>query len=80
LYIGIDTNMAISTRVFTVAWIAPLPYERAAGEAMFDEEFDDGPDDFEKSSGDVNEYSWGRIGKHYVLVASLPAGEYGTSS
>jgi hypothetical protein len=46
---------------------------------MFDEEFDDGPDYFEKSSGDVNEYSWGRIGKHHVVIASLPAGEYGLS-
>jgi hypothetical protein len=66
--------------MFTVAWIAALFHERAAGEAMFDEEFDEGPDDFEKSSGDINEYSWGRIGKHYVLIASLPAGEYGTSA
>jgi nucleoside phosphorylase len=72
--------MAISVQKFTVAWIAALPHERAAGEAMFDEEFDDGPDDFEKSRGDINEYSWGRIGKHYVLLASLPTGEYGTSA
>jgi nucleoside phosphorylase len=72
--------MAISTQMFTVAWIAALSHERAAGEAMFDDEFEDGPDDFKKSSGDVNAYSWGRIGKHYVLIASLPAGEYGISA
>jgi hypothetical protein len=44
---------------------------------MFDEELDDPPDDFAKSSGDVNAYSLGRIGKHHVVVVSLPAGEYG---
>lgn len=44
---------------------------------MFDDERDDPPADFRKSLGDINEYSWGRVGKHNVLIVSLPAGEYG---
>lgn len=66
--------------VYTVAWIAALPHERAAGEAMFDEEYEDPPADFKKSRGDPNAYSWGKIGKHYVVVAALPSGEYGLTS
>jgi hypothetical protein len=65
---------------YTVAWIAALPHERAAGEAMFDEEYEDPPADFKKSRGDPNAYSWGKIGKHYVVVAALPSGEYGLTS
>ncbi|THW45161.1 hypothetical protein D6D21_04556 [Aureobasidium pullulans] len=65
---------------YTVAWIAALPHERAAGEAMFDEEYEDSPADFKKSRGDPNAYSWGKIGKHYVVVAALPSGEYGLTS
>ncbi|THX30706.1 hypothetical protein D6D10_08573 [Aureobasidium pullulans] len=66
--------------VYTVAWIAALPHERAAGEAMFDEEYEDPPADFKKSRGDPNAYSWGKIGKHYVVVAALPSGVYGLTS
>ena len=32
------------------------------------------------SRGDPNAYSWGKIGKHYVVVAALPSGEYGLMS
>jgi hypothetical protein len=49
--------MAVRAQDFAIAWIAALLHERAAAEAMFDEEFDDPPDDFAKSSGDVNAYS-----------------------
>lgn len=65
------------TEAYTVAWIAALPHERAAGEAMFDDEYEDPPADFIQNSGDPNAYSWGKIGKHYVVVAALPSGEYG---
>lgn len=63
-----------------MAWIAALPHERAAGEAMFDEEYEDQPENFKKSHGDPNAYSWGKIGKHYVVVAALPSGEYGLTA
>ncbi|THY89570.1 hypothetical protein D6C92_07144, partial [Aureobasidium pullulans] len=65
------------SKAYTVAWIAALPHERAAGEAMFDDEYEDPPADFIQNSGDPNAYSWGKIGKHYVVVAALPSGDYG---
>jgi hypothetical protein len=68
------------SKAYTVAWIAALPHERAAGEAMFDEEYEEPPEDFKKSRGDPNAYSWGKIGKHYVVVASLPSGLHGLTA
>ncbi|KAH0271012.1 Pfs, NACHT and ankyrin domain protein, partial [Aureobasidium melanogenum] len=64
---------------YTVAWIAALPHERAAGEMMLDHEYAQ-PKSFTKNVNDPNRYSWGRIGEHLVVIASLPAGEYGTTS
>ncbi|KAH0161481.1 Pfs, NACHT and ankyrin domain protein, partial [Aureobasidium melanogenum] len=64
---------------YTVAWIAALPRERAAGEMMLDQKFTQ-PEDFNKNANDPNSYSWGRMGKHLVVIASLPAGEYGTTT
>jgi nucleoside phosphorylase len=63
---------------YTVAWIAALPHERAAATAMLDERRDK-PKVFEQSPEDTNAYTWGRIGDHNVVIASLPAGEYGTT-
>ncbi|KAG9710463.1 uncharacterized protein M437DRAFT_70495 [Aureobasidium melanogenum CBS 110374] len=62
---------------YTVAWIAALPHERAAGEMMLDHEYVQ-PKSFTKNVNDPNRYSWGWIGEHLVVIASLPAGEYGT--
>ncbi|KAF9874739.1 ankyrin repeat protein [Colletotrichum karsti] len=64
---------------YTVAWIAALSIERAAAEAMLDEEHAT-PAGFIKHHTDKNVYTWGRIGQHNVVVASLPAGVYGTTS
>jgi len=47
---------------------------------MFDEEYEEPPENFKKSRGDPNAYSWGKIGKHYVVVAALPSGEYGLTA
>jgi nucleoside phosphorylase len=75
-----DAVLTPLTRTFTVAWITALALERAAAKAMFDEIYDDKPADFHKSEGDINVYSWGRVGKHNVVVVSLPSGEYGIAS
>jgi hypothetical protein len=72
-------NSAKSAEAYTVAWIAALWHERAAGKAMFDEEYTDSPPGFSKNPADPNAYSWGRIGKHNVVLSSLPEGEYGTN-
>ncbi len=59
-----------------MGWIAALPSERAAAEAMPDKEHGK-PSDFTKPAPDNNAYSWGRIGVHNIGIASLPAGMYG---
>lgn len=64
---------------YTVGWIAALPIERAAAKAMLDEEHKK-PADFVQPSSDKNSYTWGRIAEHNVVIASLPAGVYGTIS
>jgi hypothetical protein len=64
---------------YTVGWVSALPLELAAATAMLDEEHGK-PLDFEKPSTDRNTYTWGRIGDHNVVIASLPAGVYGTIS
>ena len=65
---------------YTVGIITALSIEFAAVGATLDEEFEDPPDDFYQPASDANTYIWGRIGKHNVVVVSLPAGVYGTVS
>ncbi|KAK5681434.1 hypothetical protein LTS10_005964 [Elasticomyces elasticus] len=73
------SDLPDSAEAYTVAWIAALYHERAAGESMFDVEYDD-PEGFEQNASDPNAYSWGRIGNHNVVIASLPEAEYGTNA
>ncbi len=70
---------SLSKDEYAVGWIAALVCERAAAEAMLDEEHDK-PSDFTKPLTDNNAYSWGRIGMHNIVNASLPAGLYGQTS
>ncbi|KAF9873860.1 pfs domain-containing protein [Colletotrichum karsti] len=65
-----------SPDLYTIGWIAALPIERAAAAAMLDEEHAQ-PEGFSRNSNDKNSYTWGRIGDHYVVIASLPAGVHG---
>lgn len=67
-----------SPEQYTVAWIAALPHERAAATAVLDEEHDK-PAAFEQLPHDTNSYTWGKVGDHHVVIASLPAGQYGTT-
>lgn len=62
----------------TIGWIAALPFERAAATALLDERHDR-PEDFHPHPSDANSYTWGRIGEHSIVIASLPAGNTGTS-
>ncbi|KAH0168199.1 Pfs, NACHT and ankyrin domain protein, partial [Aureobasidium melanogenum] len=65
--------------MYTVGWISALPLELAAATAMLDEEHDT-PTDFNRSPSDQNNYTFGRMGEHNVVFASLPPGVYGTIS
>ncbi|KAK3175410.1 hypothetical protein K4F52_010288 [Lecanicillium sp. MT-2017a] len=64
---------------YTVGWIAALPIERAAAIALLDDVHEP-PSRFEQHQSDDNSYTWGRVGKHNVVIASLQAGVYGTIS
>jgi nucleoside phosphorylase len=62
-----------------VGWIAALPLERAAAIAILDEKHE-APLDFVQSHSDTNSYTWGRLGEHNLVIASLAVGKYGTTS
>ncbi|KAK4198015.1 Pfs, NACHT and ankyrin domain protein [Triangularia verruculosa] len=64
---------------YAVAWIAALHIERAAAEAMLDEEHA-APTGFTRHQTDANVYTWGRMGEHNIVIASLAAGVYGATS
>ena len=68
-----------SPDLYTIGWIAALPIERAAATALLDERHDD-PRGFSQHPSDTNSYTWGRMGKHNIVIASLAAGVYGTTS
>lgn len=68
-----------SSDAYTIGWIAPLPIEYAAAKAMLDECHEE-PLDFEQHPADMNSYTWGHMNKHNIVIASLPAGIYGTTS
>ncbi|KAK4064957.1 uncharacterized protein Triagg1_8773 [Trichoderma aggressivum f. europaeum] len=62
---------------YTVGWISAITTEYVAARAMLDE-IHEGPEMV--STNDSNNYTLGRIGKHNIVIAVLPDGEYGTSS
>ncbi|KAI9651617.1 MAG: hypothetical protein M1831_000577 [Alyxoria varia] len=66
-----------TTELYTVGWICALPTEHVAVCEFLDEEH---PPPLEVPINDRNDYTLGKIGKHYVVIAVLPDGEYGTSS
>ncbi|WYZ41181.1 hypothetical protein EsH8_V_000076 [Colletotrichum jinshuiense] len=68
-----------SPESYTVGWIAALAIERAAAVAMLDEEHAQ-PTGFSRHQTDANVYTWGRMGEHNIVIASLAAGDYGTTS
>ncbi|KAL4787640.1 purine and uridine phosphorylase [Aspergillus varians] len=61
---------------YTVGWICAIVTEYAAAQEFLDEEHE-APDFV--SPGDTNDYTLGKIGKHNVVIAVLPDGEYGTA-
>lgn len=68
-----------SSDMYTIGWIAALPIERAAATALLDHRHEP-PTAFEQHESDTNSYTWGSMGNHNVVIASLPAGVYGTTS
>lgn len=63
-------------RIYTVGWICAIHTEFVAAKTFLDE-VHEAP---EVAQNDYNHYAVGRIGKHNIVIAVLPDGEYGTSS
>jgi nucleoside phosphorylase len=61
---------------YNVSWICALHIETAAARAMLDCIHDDLP----RTPHDINTYTLGSIGHHNIVIASLPAGYYGTNN
>lgn len=70
------TSSARPRESYHVGIICALDVEKAAVEAILDEEHDG----LGKVAGDDNTYTYGRIGQHDVVVACLPAGVMGKAS
>ena len=62
---------------YTVGWICAIATEYVAAQAFLDAKHE-GPEYV--SPNDNNDYTLGKIGKHNVVIAVLPEGEYGISS
>ncbi|KAL4733207.1 hypothetical protein BDV11DRAFT_175905 [Aspergillus similis] len=61
---------------YTIAWICALPVEAAAARVMLDKIHDALP----QPSTDPNAYVLGELNGHFIVVACLPIGVYGTVS
>ncbi|KAL6821043.1 hypothetical protein J3E69DRAFT_373935 [Trichoderma sp. SZMC 28015] len=61
---------------YTVGWVCALPIEMAAAEAMLDSTHVPLP----RKEGDPNTYTFGRVAEHNVVIACLPASQYGTNN
>ena len=62
---------------YTVGWICAISTEYVAAQAFLDEKHK-GPEYV--SSNDNNDYTLGKVGKHNIVIAVLPDGEYGLAT
>ncbi|OCL03372.1 purine and uridine phosphorylase [Glonium stellatum] len=69
----------LKSQDYTVGWICALSLEISAALAMLDEHYSPSSD-HSHNPNDINNYSFGRIGSHNVVITVLPAGVYGTNS
>ena len=58
---------------YAVGWICAVKSELIAARAMLDETHDN---KLPAVDGDSNNYIYGRVGPHNVVIASLPSGSY----
>ncbi|KAK1843260.1 hypothetical protein CCHR01_14121 [Colletotrichum chrysophilum] len=66
----------LSHDAYTVGWVAALPIEMAAAQAMLD----DVHLPLSMNPNDSNVYAFGNIGNHNIVIACLPSGQYGITS
>ena len=61
---------------YTIGWICAIYTEYVAAQTILDERYEIE----DVSRNDNNHYTGGRMGKHNVIIAVLPEGEYGISA
>lgn len=61
---------------YTVAWICALHIEMAAARVMLDAQHAD----LQRQGSDTNSYVLGTMHKHNIVIACLPADQYGTNN
>ncbi|KAK8080213.1 hypothetical protein PG997_008031 [Apiospora hydei] len=74
---GNGTKPQLANEAYTVGWICAISTEYVAARAFLDDEHES-PE--HGAQHDNNSYTLGRMGKHNVVIAVLPDGEYGTAS
>lgn len=71
------TERSLAHADYTVGWICALSVEYVAAQVFLDEKYQS-PEHVHPN--DDNDYTLGKIGRHNVVIAVLPKGEYGISS
>ena len=71
------SNDIMQNERYTVGWICAIHTEYVAAQAFLDDKHDRPQ---HVSPRDNNDYTLGSVGKHNVVIAVLPDGEYGTAS
>jgi nucleoside phosphorylase len=61
---------------YTVGWVCAVEVELVAAQELLDEEHDP----LDVPVNDNNNYTLGRIGRHNIVIAALPYGQYGLVS
>jgi nucleoside phosphorylase len=69
-------NVVRGREAYTVGIVCALVVEKAAAVTMLDDKHERWP----PASSDENDYTFGMIGAHGVVIACLPAGTTGTVS
>ncbi|KAL1387416.1 hypothetical protein HDK64DRAFT_300642 [Phyllosticta capitalensis] len=77
-----DSRFPLPTSLedFKVGWICALALELTAALDMLDENYDKEMRNIPRPPTDYNAYSFGRIGDHYIVIACIQAGSYGTNA
>ena len=63
---------------YTIGWICALSTEYVAARQFLDKEHK--KTDYFAAPNNSNSYSFGRIGRHYVVIAVMPKDKYGITS
>jgi nucleoside phosphorylase len=72
-----SSHLTLPNESYTVGWICAITTEYVAAQAFLDEKH--GRPEYQHVR-DNNDYTLGEIGKHNVVIAVLPEGEYGSTS